>query len=136
MPYSFIFDHDFLTYNRQEQLTQELELGFDKSPVSRYYGDAQKEAVLKYRKIAPRHSANSVHRGQKPMIPAFFGDERNEGRHLALATVTDGSCVVLYPLIYFIFSCYELPQNTMDSSLDLNIESVVRRKYWLLLGQN
>ncbi|XP_052781293.1 uncharacterized protein LOC128217895 isoform X3 [Mya arenaria] len=79
-----------------EQTTKEVEQGHDKPVVLRYYGDAKKETLLKYRKSPSKSGQSIVHRGGKPKIPTIV-DERNEGKKLMHAQHIDGSAVLYYP---------------------------------------
>lgn len=68
-------------------------MGYDKDVHVRFYGDAKKEAMLKYRRSPVKTSVNPIYKGGKPRIPPVF-DERHEGKELLQATHQDGSSVV------------------------------------------
>lgn len=78
---------------RASENQKDIDQGFDKPAVVRYYGDTKKETLLKYRKSPSKLSANPVYRGGKPKIPSII-DERNEGRKLMQASHVDGTSVV------------------------------------------
>ncbi|GFO23230.1 glutamate-rich protein 6, partial [Plakobranchus ocellatus] len=80
----------------KEQKTHEAEMGFTTPPVVRYYGDARRETLLKYRKSPTRTSPNTSLREGKPRIPNMY-DDHNEGRQLMMTTHIDGTTIAYYP---------------------------------------
>lgn len=72
---------------------KEIELGYDKAVVVRYYGDTRKETILKFRKSPLKSTPSTVHKGGKPHIPSIT-DERNEGKKLMQASHIDGSTII------------------------------------------
>lgn len=82
----------FFSY-RENDHNKDLEQGYDKPVLVRFYGDTKKETLLKYRKSPSKSSANPVYRGGKPKIPCII-DERNEGRKLMQTGHIDGTTVV------------------------------------------
>ncbi|KAK3768351.1 hypothetical protein RRG08_031140 [Elysia crispata] len=80
----------------KDQKTHEAEMGFNTPPVVRYYGDARRETLLKYRKSPTRTSPNTSFKEGKPRIPNMY-DDHNEGRQLMITTHIDGTTVAYYP---------------------------------------
>ncbi|GFR69725.1 glutamate-rich protein 6 [Elysia marginata] len=80
----------------KEQKAHEAEMGFNTPPVVRYYGDARRETLLKYRKSPTRTSPNHSFKEGKPRIPNMY-DDHNEGRQLMTTTHIDGTTVAYYP---------------------------------------
>ncbi|XP_033746339.1 uncharacterized protein LOC117331622 isoform X5 [Pecten maximus] len=78
---------------------RDIENGYDREVQVRYYGDAKKEAMLKYRRSPLKTTVKPIYKGGKPRIPPVF-DERHEGKDLLQATHQDGSSVVYYPSGY------------------------------------
>ncbi|XP_053377067.1 uncharacterized protein LOC123530542 isoform X4 [Mercenaria mercenaria] len=78
------------------QATKELDQGFDKPVIVRYYGDAKRETLLKYRKSPNKMSPIPGNKPYKPKIPSI-SDEKNEGKKLMQASHIDGSTVIYYP---------------------------------------
>ena len=85
----------FILCFRAEQKQKELDQGYDKPVVVRYYGDTKKETLLKYRKspVKSSQAPSPVYKGGKPRIPSII-DERNEGKKLMEASHIDGSSVI------------------------------------------
>jgi hypothetical protein len=76
----------------KQQQQDDLDEGKDKPVVVRYYGDAKKEAINKYRK-SPVKIESPVGKCGKIRIP-IIGDDRNEGKQLMQATIHDGTSFV------------------------------------------
>lgn len=95
----------------KQQQQDDLDEGKDKPVVVRYYGDAKKEAMNKYRK-SPVKIESPVGKGGKIRIPNI-GDDRNEGKQLMQATIHDGTSFVYYPsgrpAIMFTYAGYGRP---------------------------
>lgn len=70
-----------------------MEQGYDKPVIVRYYGDAKRETLLKYRKSPNKMSPSVVIRAGKPRIPSIT-DEKNEGKKLMQVSHVDGSTVL------------------------------------------
>ncbi|XP_069141921.1 uncharacterized protein [Argopecten irradians] len=83
----------------KEHRIRDIENGYDREVQVRYYGDAKKEAMLKYRRSPMKTAVKPIYKGGKPRIPPVF-DERHEGKDLLQATHQDGSSVVYYPSGY------------------------------------
>ncbi|XP_021368106.1 uncharacterized protein LOC110459911 isoform X3 [Mizuhopecten yessoensis] len=83
----------------KEQRIKDIDNGYDREVQVRFYGDAKKEAMLKYRRSPLKTAVKPIYKGGKPRIPPVF-DERHEGKDLLQATHLDGSSVVYYPSGY------------------------------------
>ncbi|KAL5013330.1 hypothetical protein ScPMuIL_007600 [Solemya velum] len=73
------------------QKTQDINQGYDKEVVLRYYADAKKDKIKKQ----PPDKDLPVHKGGKPKFPSMHHDH-TEGRKLSLVTHIDGSTVAYY----------------------------------------
>jgi hypothetical protein len=60
--------------------------------IVRYYGDAKKETLLKYRK-SPKMTPIQGNKPNKPKVPSII-DEKNEGKKLMQTSHIDGSTVI------------------------------------------
>lgn len=78
---------------RTAQANKEVEQGYDKPVIVRYYGDTKKETLLKYRKSPNKLLPNQGNKVFKPKVPSII-DERNEGKKLMQASHIDGSTVI------------------------------------------
>ena len=83
----------FSVFFRAAIRQREIDQGYDKPAVVRYYGDTRKETVLKFRKSPLISTPSNVHKGGMPRIPTI-SDERNEGKKLMQASHIDGSTVI------------------------------------------
>jgi hypothetical protein len=78
---------------RTAQANKEVDQGYDKPVVIRYYGDTKREILLKYRKSPGKLTPPLTNKVIKPKIPSIV-DERNDGKKLMQAQHIDGSTVV------------------------------------------